>query len=169
MWQVAKVHYLACFGLVPYSFFGLFLSSYYVVHWFGYILLYVVYYVTLKRGFPSESMMQAARNMRLYLSVCTYIQWLTDQHVFDSSVKSAVMSTLMLYLHIVLNALMLIHQRWVMRWRWQRQRRGRGDMKKAWSWKKRKHKTDADWQSEHHTGSKWSKQEKRVEYSQGKS
>lgn len=46
--QLAEVQYLACFGLVPYSFFGLFLSLHYVVHWLRYILLYVVYNITLE-------------------------------------------------------------------------------------------------------------------------
>lgn len=41
-------HYLACFGLVPYSFLGLFLCLNYVVHRLGHVLLYVVYYVSLK-------------------------------------------------------------------------------------------------------------------------
>lgn len=42
-------HYLACFGLVPYSFLGLFLCLNYVVHRLGHVLLYVVYYVPLKK------------------------------------------------------------------------------------------------------------------------
>lgn len=42
-------HYLACFGLVPYSFLGLFLCLHYVVHRLGHVLLYVVYYVSLKK------------------------------------------------------------------------------------------------------------------------
>lgn len=41
--------YLPCFGLVLDSLFGLFLSYCNVVHWFGYILLYVVYYITLEK------------------------------------------------------------------------------------------------------------------------
>lgn len=41
--------YLACFGLVPDSFLGLFLCLHYVVHRLGHILLYVVYYVSLKK------------------------------------------------------------------------------------------------------------------------
>lgn len=41
--------YLPCFGLVPDSLFGLFLSHCNVVHGLGHVLLYVVYYVTLEK------------------------------------------------------------------------------------------------------------------------
>lgn len=47
--RMATGHYLACFGLVPYSFLGLFLCLNYVVHRLGHVLLYVVYYVSLKK------------------------------------------------------------------------------------------------------------------------
>lgn len=48
--RMATGHYLACFGLVPYSFLGLFLCLNYVVHRLGHVLLYVVYYVSLKKN-----------------------------------------------------------------------------------------------------------------------
>lgn len=63
MQQLAELHYLACFGLVPYSFFGLFLCHHYVVHWLGHILLYVVYYVTLKNKKKTQSVRNRAEQM----------------------------------------------------------------------------------------------------------
>lgn len=113
-----------------------------MVHWIGYILLYVVYYVTLKQAFPSESMVQAARNMWLFL--CMYKQCMTMCTV--SCVKSVVMSTTRFHFYILLNAFKMVPLMLRMGWRWQwrkqvkRERHGAG---------KEQTETDAEWQLHH--------------------
>lgn len=59
------VRYLARFGLVPYSFFGLFFSNCYIFLRFGHILLNVVYYVTLKNKQQQQYDRAAAVQFRL--------------------------------------------------------------------------------------------------------
>lgn len=89
---LATLHYLAGFGPMPYSFFGLFLSHCDMVHWLGYILLNVVNYVTLKN--TEQSIRYRATGHRQKSSS---EHWLNTKHIVSGNKSTKMLTFVSVY------------------------------------------------------------------------